>query len=106
MPGAGFVGVGRVTGLAQPASTFKVNTSEGEIPVLDAARRSHHHELLNDPERCEYFVPVKWLQTVPVEKAVQEIGFFGNRNTVCKPTTPKWPYTVERLKKKFPHFDK
>jgi hypothetical protein len=34
-----------------------------------------------------------------------EIGLFGNQNTVCKPTTPKWRSTVDRLKQKFPHFD-
>jgi hypothetical protein len=50
-------------------------------------------------------VPIQWLQTVPLEKAVQEIGMFGNQNTVCKPTTPKWRSTVERLKEKFPNFD-
>jgi hypothetical protein len=53
----------------------------------------------------EYFVPIRWLQTVPLEKAVQEVGLFGNQNTVCKPTTPKWRFTVERLKEKFPNFD-
>ena len=41
---------------------------------------------------------MKWLQTVPLDQAVQEIGLFGNQNTVCKPTTPKWRQTVERLK--------
>jgi hypothetical protein len=106
VPGTGFVGVGRVTGLSQPASTFKVNTPNGEVPVLEAAKRgSYHGEYLNDPERCEYFVPIKWLQTVPMEKAVQEIGLFGNQNTICKPTTPKWRSTVERLKEKFLLFD-
>jgi len=24
--------------------------------------------LVDDPERCEYFVPVHWLQTVPLEQ--------------------------------------
>lgn len=106
VPGSGFVGVGRVTGRSQPASTFKVITPEGEIPVLDTAKRgSYHCEFLDDPERCEYFVPVQWLQTVPLERAVQEIGLFGNQNTVCKPTTPKWRSTVERLKEKFPNFE-
>ncbi|MDD5319583.1 MAG: endonuclease NucS [Methylococcales bacterium] len=106
VPGYGFVGVGRVTGRSQPASTFKVNTPAGEVPVLEAAKRgSYHSEYLNDPERCEYFVPIKWLQTVPLENAVQEIGLFGNQNTVCRPTTPKWRSTVERLKEKFPLFD-
>jgi hypothetical protein len=44
-------------------------------------------------------------QTVPLEKAVQKIGMFCNQNTVCKPTTPKWRFTVERLKEKLPDFD-
>jgi hypothetical protein len=106
VPGSGFVGVGLVTGRAQPASTFKVNTPDGEVPVLEAAKRGDYHSnYLNDPERCEYFVPIKWLQTVPLENAVQEIGMFGNQNTVCKPTTPKWRSTIERLKAKFPLFD-
>jgi hypothetical protein len=106
VPGAGYVGVGRVTGVAEPISTFKVSTAEGAVPVLDAAKRTHHREFLDDPERCEYFVPVQWLQTVPLEGAVKETGLFGNRNTVCKPTTPKWRDTVERLKVRFPDYDK
>ncbi len=107
VPGKGFVGVGRVTGRSQPASTFRVVTPGGEdVPVLDAAKRgSYHGEYLGDPERCEYFVPVKWLQTVPLEKGVEEIGLFGNQNTICKPTAPRWRSTVERLKIKFPQFD-
>src|SRR5262249_9107825 len=102
VPGKGFVGVGRATGHAQPAATFKVNTPTGEVPVLDVATRGNYHrEFLNDPERCEYFVPMRWLQTVSLANAVQEIGFFGNQNSVCKPTTPKWRSTVERLKEQF-----
>lgn len=106
VPGEGFVGVGRVTGRSQPASSFKVVTPNGEIPVLDAAKRgSYHKEYLTDPERCEYFVPIKWLQAVPMEAAIHEIGLFGNTNTVCKPTAQKWRSTVERLKIKFPRYD-
>lgn len=107
VPGYGFVGVGRATGTAQPAASFTVRTSEGEVPVLELARGGHYHrQVLDDPERCEYFVPIRWLQTVPLEKAVQEVGLFGNQNTVCKPTTPKWRSTVERLKQFFPNFDR
>lgn len=106
VPGVGFVGVGRVTGRSQPASAFKVSTAEAESPVIDVAKRaSYHREFLDDPERCEYFVPVQWLQTVPLEGAVKEIGMFGNQNTICKPTTPRWRSTIERLKEKFPNFD-
>lgn len=106
VPGTGFVGVGRVTGHSQSASTFKVITADGERPVLDVALRGNYHrEFVEDAERCEYFVPVKWLQTVSLENAINEIGLFGNQNTVCKPTTPKWRSTVERLKERFPNFD-
>lgn len=105
-PGYGFVGVARIAGRAQPATKFKVTTPSGEAPILEIAKGGKYHsQFLNDPDRCEYFVPVRWLQTVPLEKAVQEIGLFGNQNTVCKPTAPKWRSTVERLKEKFPNFD-
>lgn len=70
-----------------------------------ATRGTYHRELIDDPEKCEYFVPIRWAQTVALEEAVQEIGMFGNQNSVCKPTTPKWRWTVERLKRRFPNFD-
>ena len=77
------------------------------MPFKQLATKAHYHlEYADDPERCEYFVPVQWLQTVPVAQAVQEIGMFGNQNTICKPTTPKWRSTVDRLKERFPEFDK
>jgi hypothetical protein len=105
IPGAGFVGVGRVTGRAVPYRDFTVNTPQGETPFRDAPRTGHYHQqFADDDEKCEYFVPVHWLQTVPASQAIQEIGMFGNQNTVCKPTTPKWRSTVERLKERFPAF--
>jgi hypothetical protein len=104
-PGYGFVGVARVTGPAQLAAAFKVKTPSGEVPVLEAATGGKYHNNC-DPEKCEYFVPVRWLQTVPLDKAVHEVGLFGSQHSVCKPTTPKWRYTVGRLKEKFPDYNK
>jgi hypothetical protein len=102
VPRVGFVGVGRVTGRAQAARDFNVPTPSGAKPVLSVAQGgSYHREFVDDPERSEYFVPVNWIQTVPLENAINEIGFFGNQNTVCKPVTPKWRTTVERLKTRF-----
>lgn len=46
----------------------------------------------------EYIDRVQWLHTVPVAKAVRELGFFGNQSTVCRPMASKWNHTVERLK--------
>ena len=99
------MGVRRVP--SQPAADFNLSTSEGEVPALETLKGgTYHREFLNDAEQCEYFVPIRWLQTVPLDKAVKEIGLFGNQNSVCKPTTPKWRHTVDRLKKEFPDFDK
>lgn len=104
VPGSGFVGVGKVTGRRQPASSFTVTTPAGERPILEVAKQGQYHrDLVDDSDRCEYFVPVQWYQTVPLESAVHEIGLFGNQNTVCKPTTPKWRFTIERLKERFPN---
>lgn len=106
VPGRGFVGVGRVTGRSQRATDFKVVTPQGEFPALSVlTTASHLLPFADDPDKSDYFVPVRWLDTVPLKDAIQEIGMFGNQNTVCKPTTPKWRSTVDRLKEKFPNFD-
>ena len=54
----------------------------------------------------EYFVPVEWAQTVPLTEAINEIGLFGNQNTVCAPKTPKWRHMIERLRQAFPDYEK
>jgi hypothetical protein len=102
IPRTGYVGVGRVAGRAQQAADFVLATPAGQEPALNVLKLGdYHRDLVADPERCEWFVPVDWVKTVTLDKAVQEIGFFGNQNTVCKPTTPKWRSTVERLKDRF-----
>jgi hypothetical protein len=59
-----------------------------------------HEELYcnnaDDPDKSEHLVLVKWLEIRSEQEAVNETGFFGNRNTVCKPTTPKWRHAIER----------
>ncbi len=106
IPGTGFVGVGLVIGEAQPASEFMFSLDNGERPALDVlSGASYHREYVNDEEKCEYFVPVRWLDTKSVSGAVQEVGMFGNQNTVCKPTASKWRSTVDRLKTHFSKWD-
>ncbi|QHC97929.1 nuclease [Pseudomonas sp. R84] len=106
IPQKGYVGVGLVRGTATPAEAFTVLQNGIERPVLEVAKRAKYHaEFVDDPERCEYFVPIEWLETVPLEQAVREIGMFGNQNTICRPTTPKWRWTIERLKQRFPLVD-
>lgn len=103
IPKKGYVGVGTVLESVQPVKDFKVLTDGGEQPALLTLRHADKYRLTcEDPELAEYFVRVRWLDTVPENKAVNEVGLFGNQNTVCQPTTPKWRHTVERLKVAFP----
>lgn len=106
VPDSGFVGVGLVTGRLQPAKDFRVRTSNGDVPLLEVPTKGDYDWGLDDLENCEYFVPMEWAQTVDLKDAFQEVGLFGNQNTVCKPTSQKWRATVERLKKRFPEFDR
>jgi hypothetical protein len=97
IPGKGFVGVCRVIGPRVAAKEFSIDGR----PALDVLQGGYHRQFVDDPERAEYFVPVEWLVTVPEAQAVQEVGMFGNQNTVCRPRTPVWRTTVEQLKQHF-----
>lgn len=107
IPKTGYVGVGRVTESVQAAKDFRVNTLGGERIVLDVLQNADkYRQNADDPELSEYFVRVQWLDTVPETEAVNAVGMFGNQNTVCQPTTPKWRHTVERLKTRFTNWDR
>lgn len=106
IPKKGYVGVGIVVEPVQIVTEFNVQTENGEQPVSSVLK--HGNDYLadaDDPDLAEYFVRVHWLDVVPENNAVNEVGLFGNQNTVCQPTTPKWRHTVERLKQAFPHWE-
>jgi hypothetical protein len=102
IPQRGYVGVGRVVEIARPVKDFTIMTPAGERPALEILRHADlYRRNADDAEKAEYFVRVEWLDTVAHSDAVNEVGLFGNQNTVCQPTTPKWRHTVERLKSRF-----
>ena len=102
IPKTGYVGVGRVTEPVQPASEFTVRTPDGDRLAVDIVRDGERFRARgDDPQTAEYFVRIDWLDTVETRHAVNELGLFGNQNTVCQPTAPKWRHTVERLKTVF-----
>ena len=65
----------------------------------DLSLRGKYFDSADDPENAEYVVKVQWIKTVRTSEAVKELGFFGNQNSVCRPLTEKWDFTVDRLKK-------
>ena len=102
-PGYGFVGVGLATGIRESAVDFTI----GGRPALEVLGNGHYHgEFSGDGDQMEYFVPIRWLDHVAIDHGVNEVGLFGNQNTVCRPTTPKWRITIGRLKVAFPNFDR
>lgn len=104
IPRSGFVGVGRVTQPVTDLADFTLSADGADRPaieVLSNAEMLRRHA--DNPEKAERFVRVEWIQTVPESQAFDEVGLFGNQNTVCRPRTGKWRETVERLKQVFPH---
>jgi len=95
--GKGFGGVAEVLEPRQPVDDFMVVRDGVEVPVTDVVPGLRRY--LDDPEKTDYAVRLKWLKTVPsYNNGVWEKGFFANQNTVAKPTVPEWDYTVSRLK--------
>lgn len=103
VPGQGFVGVGEVTGTSQPAAEFSVKKEDGSlVNIMDVSKNGEElRKTADDSDKSEYFVPIRWIKTVPLNKAINEVGLFGNQHSVCKPRTSKWVHTVERLKQLF-----
>jgi hypothetical protein len=102
IPQTGFVGVGTVTESVLSAKDFTVTTPEGDRPALEVLQQGPlYRETADDPEKAEYFVRMRWLDTVDAAHAFNEVGLFGNQNTVCQPRAAKWRHTVERLKMTF-----
>ena len=95
VPGTGYVGVGEVVNAAVPLDQFKVKLDGVETPIAEA---DVEPSWMYDAEQGEYFVGVKWIKTVELHEAVNEIGFFKNQNTVARPRAESWNFTVERLK--------
>lgn len=98
IPHVGYVGVGIVTGEMQPANEAILDVDGVSHPMSSLDLKGDYINPDADPEAQEYVVPVKWIKTVPQQQAVKEAGFFGNQNSVCRPQTDKWRFTIERLK--------
>lgn len=99
VPGHGYVGVGEVMDIVRPITDFTVPVNGKQVPITEATARLPSADVPEDQR--EYFVRVRWLKAVPLNQAVKERGFFGNQNSVAKPTAAKWVHTVARLKQRF-----
>ena len=99
IPHTGYVGVGVVIETVQQAKDIAFTYDNALTPMKKLPLQGKFFYSEDDPESAEYVVKVQWIKTVAASKAIKEIGFFGNQNTVCRPTAEKWNFTVDRLKK-------
>ena len=98
IPHTGYVGVGIVEAPSTLASNVRILVDNSEKSFAELPLKGQYLDNADNPEKAEYVVKVRWLKTVPISNAVKETGFFGNQNTVCRPQTDKWDFTVKRLK--------
>lgn len=99
IPKTGYVGVGIVEEEVQQAKDVSFMIDGKNTSMKDLPLKGNYFYNENNSENAEYVVKVHWLKTVPENKAIKELGFFGNQNSVCRPTSDKWDFTIERLKK-------
>lgn len=103
-PGTGYLGVAEVA--APPVQFVDFEVSEDGTMRRFADVTVHGWAGPEEGDATEYFVAVKWLDSVSVEtEAFSEVGLFGNQNIVVQPQDPKWIHTVDRLKQRFPQWE-
>jgi len=90
IPGVGYVGVAEVIHQAIEADEY--------ITPDHKLMGTYKTVVEHGEDKAEYFVQVKWLHKVQDANAVNEIGLFGNQNSVARPRASKWIHTVKRLK--------
>lgn len=102
IPKVGYVGCGVVTDDVIQATEYKITIDGTETTLKPGSNRATYaHDGDEADENREYVVPVRWVKTLEQSEAVNETGLFGNQNTVCRPTTPNWRHTIERLHSDF-----
>lgn len=91
IPKQGYVGVGKVLDVAKPKDEYFDEKTE-----LAGSYRSVEEY---GEDTADYFVSVEWIKAMDENQAVNEVGLFGNQNSVARPRADKWSHTVARLKK-------
>ena len=96
--------ISQITGFSTPLTEFNVSLDGKNLPATEVLADGRV-KAIAEPDKMEHVVPIEWAETVPEDKAIDEPGLFGNRNTVCAPKVPKWRTTIDRLQWAFPRFD-
>ena len=96
IPKTGYVGVGIVSGPAQPFESATVTVDGDHQRLADLTLQGNYtHAALPDGEDAgEYVVPIDWQQTRERSEAFWVKGMFANQNSACKLRNA---FTLEQL---------
>lgn len=100
IPQHGYVGVGIVFEESQPAKSAIFKIEGKKIRFTDLPLTGKYYTEASEEEQ-EYLIKLDWIKTFDINTAVWESGFFANQNSVCRPQTEKWAYTINRLKREW-----
>jgi len=98
IPRVGYVGVGTVTGEAQPFDDVFLTVDDEQRKMTDLGLVEGYRHTGNGPERDEYIAPVKWINTLARQDAIREKGLFANQHSACKLRNR---FTLETLVQRF-----
>ncbi|MGW5075804.1 hypothetical protein [Rhodococcus sp. NPDC004095] len=88
IPKAGYVGVGEVTGPAQPADDSTLVLDGQSVPFRELdLRGTYRHDIADREDGEDYrewVLPVRWIVTHDRTQALQRAGLFANQNSACK----------------------
>jgi hypothetical protein len=86
IPKVGYVGIGEVTGAAQPFDEVVLDTDAGQqlLSSLDLRGSYRHAEAADGQDGREWVVPIRWTATRPATEAFWRTGLFANQNSACK----------------------
>lgn len=101
IPHTGYVGVGTVIVECNIAKDQKFSDFENKSIYELSTEGKYLVDYKDDPEKSEYIVLIKWEKTFPLSEAISEIGMFGNQNTICRPSSQKWLFTMKLLKSRW-----
>lgn len=95
IPGTGYVGAGEVIEVVKSINDFTLKIENQDVPFLKVPLNgSYMREKADNPQKCAYFVRVKWIKSLPKDRAYWEKGMYANQNTVTKLRNR---FTLERL---------
>ncbi len=95
VPTKGYAGYGEVLESAVRPDDFMVDCDGVSKPLTECELEAPK---AFDEEQGEHFVAVCWKSKVDELPGVWERGFYASMNIVTKPRSPKWPFTVGRLR--------